>query len=63
VHLVDETLAIPEMNIDPIRIRWMLFNLLSKTLRHTPAGGKITISEMLDEKCHLTRFLPARSTL
>jgi signal transduction histidine kinase len=35
---------LPEVNVDPLRIRQVLFNLLTNALRHTPAGGEITVS-------------------
>jgi signal transduction histidine kinase len=44
VSLVDEVPSLPEGTIDPIRIRQVLFNLLTNALRHTPQGGKIIVS-------------------
>jgi two-component system sensor histidine kinase BaeS len=35
---------LPSVNADPARIRGVLGNLLSNAIRHTPAGGIITIS-------------------
>ena len=44
VTLSDRTERLPEVTVDPIRIRQVLFNLLSNALRHTPAGGAITVT-------------------
>jgi len=43
VILISELPSLPEIYVDPFRIRQVLFNLLSNALRHTPSGGKISI--------------------
>ena len=43
VVLLDETIPLPEVNVDPIRIRQVLFNLLTNALRHSSAGETVTI--------------------
>lgn len=44
VTLADEVPQLPEVTVDPFRIRQVLFNLLSNALIHTPQGGKITLN-------------------
>ncbi len=44
VQLRNDIAALPEITADPMRIRQVLFNLLSNALRHTHAGGLIIIS-------------------
>jgi two-component system OmpR family sensor kinase/two-component system sensor histidine kinase BaeS len=44
VILADRTDALPAVVVDPVRVRQVLFNLLFNALRHTPAGGEITVS-------------------
>jgi signal transduction histidine kinase len=34
---------VPELDVDPTRIRQVLANLLSNAVRHTPAGGMVTV--------------------
>jgi signal transduction histidine kinase len=43
VRLTLSAPALPEARIDTFRIRQVLMNLLSNALRHTPAGGAVTV--------------------
>lgn len=49
VRLVDETPQLPEISVDPARLRQVFFNLLYNALRHTPAGGEIIVSGALQD--------------
>jgi two-component system, OmpR family, sensor histidine kinase BaeS len=51
VHLVTEIAAgLPELTLDPERMGQVLGNLLDNALRHTPAGGTVTISAARSRK-------------
>ncbi|MCL4301684.1 MAG: HAMP domain-containing histidine kinase [Anaerolineae bacterium] len=39
---------IPLLDIDPVRIREVLANLIANALRHTPSGGQIQVTGQLD---------------
>ena len=41
---VDAAPNLPLVDIDPVRIREVLTNLVSNALRHTPAGGRVTVT-------------------
>jgi two-component system, OmpR family, sensor histidine kinase BaeS len=38
---------LPILDIDPVRIREVLANLLANALRHTPSGGRVTVAGSL----------------
>ncbi len=40
---VDVAPGVPVIEIDPVRIREVIGNLVSNALRHTPAGGRVTV--------------------
>jgi signal transduction histidine kinase len=44
VRLIYQPVQLPELSVDPTRIRQALFNLLSNALRHTPSGGEILVA-------------------
>jgi two-component system OmpR family sensor kinase/two-component system sensor histidine kinase BaeS len=46
---------LPEIEIDPVRIRQVIENLISNALRHTPGGGAIDVSASVDGDAILIR--------
>ncbi|MGH2407395.1 MAG: sensor histidine kinase [Candidatus Limnocylindrales bacterium] len=48
---------VPTANIDPLRIRGVLANLLANALRHTPTGGTITVAVSRFDDGHAVSFV------
>jgi signal transduction histidine kinase len=46
VEIADE---IPLLDVDPVRIREVISNLIANALRHTPAGGSIAVDARIDD--------------
>lgn len=44
ITLRNKTSQLPEAILDPLRIRQVLFNLLTNALRHTPPGGEVILT-------------------
>ena len=40
---------IPLLEVDPVRIREVISNLVANALRHTPSGGSISVDALVDE--------------
>jgi two-component system sensor histidine kinase BaeS len=40
---------LPELDVDPVRIREVLSNLIGNALHHTPAGGAVTVTAVAGE--------------
>jgi two-component system sensor histidine kinase BaeS len=49
VEIADD---IPLLDVDPVRIREVISNLLANALRHTPSGGSITVDARVGDAKH-----------
>jgi two-component system sensor histidine kinase BaeS len=53
----------PWLDADPVRMRQALGNLVSNALRHTPAGGTVTLAARRDQECVLLEVADTGSGL
>jgi signal transduction histidine kinase len=58
---VDAPDELPLLELDPVRIREVLLNLLSNALRHTPAGGTVSIRAEAQPKSVVIRVIDTGS--
>jgi two-component system, OmpR family, sensor histidine kinase BaeS len=49
IDLRTEYAADPEVRVDPVRVRQLVGNLVSNAVRHTPAGGTVTIRSAVSD--------------
>ena len=57
VHLTGDVAAgTPALDADPVRLRQVLGNLLANAVRHTPAGGRVTVAAGPSEGGEAVRF-------
>jgi signal transduction histidine kinase len=47
---VDDRAELPLVDVDPLRVREVLINLLANALRHTAAGGTISVTASTNER-------------
>ena len=55
VAFVLDAVALPALDIDPVRVRQVLDNLLDNALRHTPRGGTIRVEVRREGSAALVR--------
>jgi signal transduction histidine kinase len=55
VHFVVDAQPVPTLDIDPVRVRQVIENLLDNALRHTPRGGSIRIEVRPEGRAALFR--------
>lgn len=48
IALSQEVAPVPELDVDPVRVRQVLDNLLANALRHTPRGGAVRVEARPD---------------
>src|SRR5271167_663583 len=46
VEIEEQIESVPEIIGDPVKLSWVISNLLGNALRYTPAGGKIKVSTL-----------------